>query len=309
MDKPSAKKSAKTALRESILARKSALKPIAFSLDEVRAIAKTNAAKVADAAAKPVKGVVKAPTKTQLALEKPVKPSHVKAASLADILGFNPKKNRAVELAHEDDVPEKFRRYYKILVEMRSQLTEGIERHSEESLKRSAKDDSGDLSAYGQSMSDGGINTFDRDFVLEPRLERAGSPFRDRRRHQSWRIPRRYLRHLRNHGQAHRQGAPPAVVPFARNSAEAQEGTRAQPLPLPGPRRGLWRNGRGRRQDGRGRFRGRRMSHWAGRALAYRWLLPSGRPRIRRSTRPPRPGSPPPISPLGPPRTAREPFR
>jgi RNA polymerase-binding transcription factor DksA len=49
---------------------------------------------------------------------------------------------------------------------MRSQLTEGIERHSEESLKRSAKDDAGDLSAYGQSMADGGINTFDRDFIL-----------------------------------------------------------------------------------------------------------------------------------------------
>src|ERR1700733_11094743 len=39
------KPSKKTALRDSILARKSALKPIAFSLDEVRAIAQTNAAK------------------------------------------------------------------------------------------------------------------------------------------------------------------------------------------------------------------------------------------------------------------------
>jgi RNA polymerase-binding transcription factor DksA len=63
-------------------------------------------------------------------------------------------------------VPEKYRRYYRILVDMRAQLTEGIERHSEESLKRSAKDDAGDLSAYGQNMADGGINTFDRDFVL-----------------------------------------------------------------------------------------------------------------------------------------------
>lgn len=107
-----------------------------------------------------------APTKAQPALEKPAKPAHVKAASLADILGFNPKKAKTAEQASEQETPEKFRRYYRLLLEMRNQLTEGIERHSEESLKRSAKDDSGDLSAYGQSMADGGINTFDRDFIL-----------------------------------------------------------------------------------------------------------------------------------------------
>ena len=168
MEKPSKK----TALRESILARKAATKPIAFSLDEVRAIAKTNASKVVEVPAKPVKGALKGSTakpgigKQPVALEKPAKPNHVKAASLADILGFNPKRTKSVEVIEENAVPEKFRRYYRILVDMRAQLTEGIERHSEESLKRSAKDDAGDLSAYGQNMADGGINTFDRDFVL-----------------------------------------------------------------------------------------------------------------------------------------------
>jgi RNA polymerase-binding transcription factor DksA len=161
MEKPSSKKSA---LRESILARKAAIKPITFSLDEVRAIAKTNAAKAPEASK------VKAPAKPvlpkPLTLERPAKPSHIKPASLADILGFNPKKAKSVEAVAEKEVPEKYKRYYKILVDMRRQLTEGIERHSEESLKRSAKDDSGDLSGYGQNMSDGGINTFDRDFVL-----------------------------------------------------------------------------------------------------------------------------------------------
>jgi RNA polymerase-binding transcription factor DksA len=171
------KPSKKTALRESILARKAAIKPIAFSLDEVRAIAKTNASKAVEVAAKPVKGAAKGtqtkPTaaksnavKVPAILEKPAKPNHVKAASLADILGFNPKKAKSVEIVEESTIPEKFRRYYRILVDMRAQLTEGIERHSEESLKRSAKDDAGDLSAYGQNMADGGINTFDRDFVL-----------------------------------------------------------------------------------------------------------------------------------------------
>ena len=162
MEKPVSKKSA---LRESILARKAAIKPITFSLDEVRAIAKTNAAKAPEASSK-AKVPLKPAAPKALTLERPAKPSHIKPASLADILGFNPKKAKSAEAVAEKEVPEKYKRYYKILVDMRRQLTEGIERHSEESLKRSAKDDSGDLSGYGQNMSDGGINTFDRDFVL-----------------------------------------------------------------------------------------------------------------------------------------------
>jgi RNA polymerase-binding transcription factor DksA len=51
-------------------------------------------------------------------------------------------------------------------MDMRLHLTEGIERHSEETLKRSAKEDAGDLSAYGQHMADAGTDTFDRDFAL-----------------------------------------------------------------------------------------------------------------------------------------------
>ena len=161
-------KPSKKSLRENILARKAASKPIAFSLDEVRAIAKTNASKAAAAAAKAAaKSGLKAPApKPALTLAKPAKPNHIKAASLADILGFNPKKAKSITAVAEKDVPEKFRRYYRLLLDVRAHLTEGIERHSEESLKRSAKDDAGDLSAYGQNMADGGINTFDRDFVL-----------------------------------------------------------------------------------------------------------------------------------------------
>jgi RNA polymerase-binding transcription factor DksA len=63
-------------------------------------------------------------------------------------------------------VPEKFKRYYRLLIDLRTHLTEGIERHSEETLKRSAKDDAGDLSSYGQHMADAGTDTFDRDFAL-----------------------------------------------------------------------------------------------------------------------------------------------
>jgi RNA polymerase-binding transcription factor DksA len=159
MEKPSKK----NALRDSILKRKTASKPIAFSLDEVRAIAKTVTTKTSSPF--PGKTAKTAPAKTAT-LEKTVKPQHVKAASLADILGFNPRKGRAPEALGEKDVPEKFKRYYKLLIDLRASLTEGIERHSEETLKRSTKDDAGDLSAYGQHMADAGTDTFDRDFAL-----------------------------------------------------------------------------------------------------------------------------------------------
>jgi RNA polymerase-binding transcription factor DksA len=160
------KLSKKSALRDSILARKAATKPIAFSLDEVRAIAKTVAAK-AESTAKATKVAVKPSAALQAAaFDKPIKPNHIKAASLAEILGFNPKRTKAVEAIEARDVPEKYKRFHKLLMDMRTHLTEGIERHSEETLKRSAKEDAGDLSAYGQHMADAGTDTFDRDFAL-----------------------------------------------------------------------------------------------------------------------------------------------
>jgi len=216
MDKPSKK----SALRESILARKAATKPIAFSLDEVRAIAQTNAVKAGDSANAPARSSAKAASAKIFLPDKPAKPNHVKAASISDILGFNPKKPKAALLLTEQDIPEKFRRYFKLLMDLRSQLTEGIERHSEESLKRSAKDDAGDLSAYGQSMSDGGINTFDRDFVLslvsneQEALSEIDAAIK--------RI------HDGTYGVCEITGKPISkdrllAVPFARNSAEAQK--------------------------------------------------------------------------------------
>ena len=161
---PMGKPSKKTALRASILKRKVAIKPITFSLDEVCAIAKAVAMKTnLTLPGKTGKGPAKAQPS---ALKKAVKPQFVKAASLADILGFNPKKGKKATLAADKEVPGKYKRYYKLLLDLRSHLTEGIERHSEETLKRSAKDDAGDLSSYGQHMADAGTDTFDRDFAL-----------------------------------------------------------------------------------------------------------------------------------------------
>ena len=155
-------------LKRRLLERKTT-KPIAFSLDEVREIAKKNAKKSAHAGT--VAGKPRDAAKANLPLKgasRPSIPHHIKAASLADILGFNPHKagKGSVNDADMADVPEKYRRYYKLLIDLRSHVMESLGQHSEETLKRSAKEDAGDLSGYGQHMADAGTDTFDRDFAL-----------------------------------------------------------------------------------------------------------------------------------------------
>jgi DnaK suppressor protein len=158
-------------LKRMILERKSTgpAKSISFSLDEVREIAKKNEkhSETHDKAAK-AKGAANNKHHDQhiKQLEKPHKPHHVKPASLTDILGFNPAKGRKPAMLHENDVPEKFRRYYKMLIELRTHVLTQLGEHTEETLMKSAKDDSGDLSGYGQHMADAGTDTFDRDFAL-----------------------------------------------------------------------------------------------------------------------------------------------
>ncbi len=159
------KNRARDVLRNRILGKAKPAKPIAFSLDEVREIAKTVVEK-----AEPVgNGAKPAKAKLTAALElaaKPTKPHHVKAASLADILGFNPKQTTRGPAHDEAEVPEKYRRFFKLLIDLRNHVTGQLDQHTEETLKRSSKEDSGDLSSYGQHMADAGTDTFDRDFAL-----------------------------------------------------------------------------------------------------------------------------------------------
>jgi RNA polymerase-binding transcription factor DksA len=158
-------------LKRMILERKSAgpAKSISFSLDEVREIAKKNETTVtsSDKSAKGGKHDARKHADHAAKVEKPHKPNHVKAASLADILGFHPSKGKPrAAMVPEDEVPEKFRRYYRMLLELRAMVLEKLGEHTEETLMKSAKDDSGDLSGYGQHMADAGTDTFDRDFAL-----------------------------------------------------------------------------------------------------------------------------------------------
>jgi DnaK suppressor protein len=157
-------------LKRLLLERKAAPKAIAFSLDEVREIAKKNEKQVETTAKTGKNGKPGATTK-QAALAtdiKPAKPHHVKTASLADILGFNPAKGKKAPAAmvDESEVPEKYRRYYRLLLDLRNHVLTQLGEHTEDTLLKSSKDDSGDLSGYGQHMADAGTDTFDRDFAL-----------------------------------------------------------------------------------------------------------------------------------------------
>jgi len=75
------------------------------------------------------------------------------------------KKPRAA-MIDESEVPEKYRRYYRLLLDLRNHVLVQLGEHTEETLLKSSKDDSGDLSGYGQHMADAGTDTFDRDFAL-----------------------------------------------------------------------------------------------------------------------------------------------
>jgi RNA polymerase-binding transcription factor DksA len=156
-------------LKRMLLERKVAPKAIAFSLDEVREIAKKNEKQLESPAKSEKNGKTVSSTKqADLShLPKSAKPHHIKAASLADILGFNPKKGKQrAAMVDEKEVPEKFRRYYRLLLELRNHVLVQLGEHTEETLLKSSKDDSGDLSGYGQHMADAGTDTFDRDFAL-----------------------------------------------------------------------------------------------------------------------------------------------
>lgn len=163
-----AQSSAKDKLRDAIITRKKVVRPTAFTLDEAREIAKHASKADGEAGETTQVKTAAAPAKPDLEkLAKSIAPTHVKAASLAEILGFNPKKAQKPALfASPDTIPEKYRRYYKLLLDLRASLTEGLSLHTEETLRRSTKDDAGDLSSYGQHMADAGTDTFDRDFAL-----------------------------------------------------------------------------------------------------------------------------------------------
>ncbi|MGE9293085.1 MAG: TraR/DksA family transcriptional regulator [Puniceicoccales bacterium] len=143
--------------------RKGKNTPVVFTMEDVEEMLKNRKGgddkKTAPSKAQPKK-------KAEPIIEEEVQaaPRNHAAASLSDILGFNPAEKAAAQSS--DNVPQKFMKYYKALQELRDHVNDGLQLHTADTLKRSNKEDSGDLSGYGQHMADAGTDTFDRDFAL-----------------------------------------------------------------------------------------------------------------------------------------------
>lgn len=144
--------------------------PIVFSIDDIEelmAAKKSNGSTKEEP--KPEEAVVTPkvqPAKKFVVEDKPVEKRVLAAASLADILGFNPGEKKKKSELCEDEVPTKWKKYYKLLLELRAHVSDELSLHTSETLKHSSRDDSGDLSNYGSHQADAGTDTFDRDFAL-----------------------------------------------------------------------------------------------------------------------------------------------
>lgn len=139
-------------------------KVAAFTLDDVQSLLKTK--KKDDTATE--KKVAKKAAKKKIVEEVedvPHEAQNLGAASLADILGFDPTAS-SPQQKDETKVPKKFKRYYDLLIELRNHVNDELDLHTRETLKKSNKEDSGDIASYSQHMADEGTDNFDRDFAL-----------------------------------------------------------------------------------------------------------------------------------------------
>jgi len=142
--------------------------PVVFTMEDVAQILES---KKDDQKEAPAEEAAKAAKTTKAAgvetADTPVENRAHTAASLADILGFNPGEGSRSHSENQGrQVPAKWKKHYKLLLELRDHVTDELEIHTADTLKRSNRDDSGDLSGYGQHMADAGTDTFDRDFAL-----------------------------------------------------------------------------------------------------------------------------------------------
>ena len=138
--------------------------PIVFSLDDIEeliAAKKTSNLDVEKPVSKKVTAK-KAPVAKVTVDDKPVEKRVLGAASLADILGFNPKEKGTNTELVESEIAKKWKKYYKLLIDLRAHVRDEISLHTADTLKHNARDDSGNTS----SPADSGTDSFDRDFAL-----------------------------------------------------------------------------------------------------------------------------------------------
>jgi DnaK suppressor protein len=144
--------------------------PIVFTLQDVRDLLKRQSKedKEQAASAAPAPGKATASTRTApspaaaVAISTEPKKSKHDAASLLDILGFNPADKEKAAHPEVGHVPAKWKHYHDLLIELRDQVRAELNIHSADTLKRSQREDAGDIS----TSADAGTDNFDRDFAL-----------------------------------------------------------------------------------------------------------------------------------------------
>lgn len=143
--------------------------PVSFSLNEIRQLIKTKS-KTEGEEKTQVKTPLVAKKSSTVKMEEPErKPQTFKSATLDDLLGNNKKKPTNIERARDRDetlVPQKWLPYYKKLTALRDKLSASVGERTEQTLRSSSKDTSGDLSSYSQHIADAGTDAFDTDFAL-----------------------------------------------------------------------------------------------------------------------------------------------
>ncbi|MGK0310345.1 MAG: RNA polymerase-binding transcription factor DksA [Lentimonas sp.] len=136
---------------------------IAFSIDDIEALVATRGStKQAAAPKKSAKKKTAAVEKKVQVEEKPIEKRVLGAASLSDILGFNPAKKESPTSLEETSVPPKWKKYHKLLIELRAHLSDEIILHTSDTLQHHSDDHAGDR----KLENDAGTDAFDRDFAL-----------------------------------------------------------------------------------------------------------------------------------------------
>ena len=160
---PAKKSAAKKATKKAPATPKASNgKVAAFTLDDVQSLLKT---KKKDDTATEKKATKKVAKKKVVEEDVPHVAQNLGAASLTDILGFDPASSSGRQ-NDEQKVPKKFKVYYDLLIELRDHVNDELDLHTRETLKKSNKEDSGDIASYSQHMADEGTDNFDRDFAL-----------------------------------------------------------------------------------------------------------------------------------------------
>ncbi|MEM8868076.1 MAG: TraR/DksA C4-type zinc finger protein [Verrucomicrobiota bacterium] len=140
--------------------------PIVFSIDDIEALVASRKSAEHEETGSTKKTAVKKVAATPAVEDKPVEKRVLGAASLADILGFNPAEKKKDPSLDEDQVPKKWLKYYKLLIDLRNHVRDELDLHTADTLKHSSREDSGDLSGFGNHQADAATDTFDRDFAL-----------------------------------------------------------------------------------------------------------------------------------------------